>query len=500
MSVDMKKKIVIIGGGISGITAGIYALKEGFEPLILEKNDVAGGLCTAWTRKGMKIDGCIHWLTGTNPNTSLYRSWQELHAFKDQSELIYLDSWGSFRYEDTTITFYRDLDKAEAEWIKISPEDKRRIHRFFKMVKKVRSVDLPMDAPAIMLPFKVKMNFVKQLLRAFPIYFIAMISNSDKYAKKFKHPALRWALKNVQSGAGNLYSMVFSYATIANNSGGIPKGGSTTLTNNMLNYYKELGGEIRFNSEVVSFEIEKKNVVEVVLKNGDVIKGDFYISCCDANYALINLLGNQYAHAQIADRYNNPDMHPAPSCVLINYQVPADVKINIPYNFKVDYFDLGLKHIDHINMRSFNYDDSFIKNGKTVLQVLLDQDSLDFTYWQELYQNKEKYMETKANLANHVMKLIEKEIPEYNGKMAVLDVATPMTFSRYVNASRGSYMSFLFNPKKGVIASKGKLNGLKNFLLSGQYVQTPGGLPLALASGKYSIAWIKHHYKKKKNN
>ena len=51
-------------------------------------------------------------------------------------------------------------------------------------------------------------------------------------------------------------------------------------------------------------------------------------------------------------------------------------------------------------------------------------------------------------------------------------------------------MSFLFNDSKGVMLSKGKVVGLHNFLLSGQYMQTPGGLPLALAAGRFSIQWI----------
>ncbi|MBO4682950.1 MAG: FAD-dependent oxidoreductase, partial [Bacilli bacterium] len=40
-----KKKIIIVGGGISGLAAGISAIQQGFEPLILEKNPVLGGLC-----------------------------------------------------------------------------------------------------------------------------------------------------------------------------------------------------------------------------------------------------------------------------------------------------------------------------------------------------------------------------------------------------------------------------------------------------------------------
>ena len=44
----MSKKIVIIGGGIAGLSAGIYSAMNGFETEIMEMHNVAGGQCTAW--------------------------------------------------------------------------------------------------------------------------------------------------------------------------------------------------------------------------------------------------------------------------------------------------------------------------------------------------------------------------------------------------------------------------------------------------------------------
>jgi phytoene dehydrogenase-like protein len=54
------KKAVIIGGGISGMTAGILLQKAGFETEIYEKNSVPGGQCTGWKREGYTIDNCVH--------------------------------------------------------------------------------------------------------------------------------------------------------------------------------------------------------------------------------------------------------------------------------------------------------------------------------------------------------------------------------------------------------------------------------------------------------
>ena len=60
------KKIVIIGGGLSGMCAGIYALKNDFQVTIIEKNDEIGGLCTTWYMNDIMIDGCVHWITGSS--------------------------------------------------------------------------------------------------------------------------------------------------------------------------------------------------------------------------------------------------------------------------------------------------------------------------------------------------------------------------------------------------------------------------------------------------
>jgi phytoene dehydrogenase-like protein len=54
------EKIIIVGGGIAGLAAGVYALKAGFEAEIYEKNPVPGGECMGWNRKGYHIDNCIH--------------------------------------------------------------------------------------------------------------------------------------------------------------------------------------------------------------------------------------------------------------------------------------------------------------------------------------------------------------------------------------------------------------------------------------------------------
>ncbi len=69
----MAEKIIIIGAGISGLSAGCYARMNGYDAEIYEMDSKPGGLCTAWKRKGYTIDGCIHWLTAS---TNCGRRWE----------------------------------------------------------------------------------------------------------------------------------------------------------------------------------------------------------------------------------------------------------------------------------------------------------------------------------------------------------------------------------------------------------------------------------------
>merc|ERR1719163_2573687 len=43
-----KKKVAIIGGGLSGLACAKYLADSGHEPLVLEARDVLGGKVSAW--------------------------------------------------------------------------------------------------------------------------------------------------------------------------------------------------------------------------------------------------------------------------------------------------------------------------------------------------------------------------------------------------------------------------------------------------------------------
>ena len=83
----MKEKVAIIGGGVAGLSAGIYSAMNGFDTVILEMHSVAGGQCTAWDRQGYRFDYCLHWLVGTSKG-AFHDIWKETNVLNDRTEII----------------------------------------------------------------------------------------------------------------------------------------------------------------------------------------------------------------------------------------------------------------------------------------------------------------------------------------------------------------------------------------------------------------------------
>ena len=56
----MKTKVVILGGGIAGLSAAFFLRKYGVKNLIIEKNKQLGGLLDNIKIKGFTFDNFVH--------------------------------------------------------------------------------------------------------------------------------------------------------------------------------------------------------------------------------------------------------------------------------------------------------------------------------------------------------------------------------------------------------------------------------------------------------
>lgn len=491
--VEKPKKIIIIGAGISGLSSGIYGQKNGYITEIFEKNPTPGGLCTAWKRKGYLIDGCIHWMTGTKEGSSMCNMWHECGAI-EENQIIYSEDFGIVECEGTQITLWCDLKKLEDELISISPVDTKIIKKTIKMIIDFQNMPLPVEIPlSTMNLFHLAITGIS-MLPYLKSYLYASHISTEKYSKKFKSDKLRYFITHIVPGDGNLYSSLYAFGTIAVKNGGVPVGGSLTLINNMVREYERVGGIIHYNSEVKKILIDNKKATGILLNNGKIINGDYVLSACDCLEVSHNLLNNQFRISGFEKRESNYKDYPTQSCVLITYAV-NESEVNKCYGshtfeFRCNPFKVGVTNQYSIKMRNYSYDKTFSKNGKTILNVLITQSDNDYKYWALLRENYNEYLMEKNKLAKLVENKIIEKFPSLKNSIELLDVVTPCTFKRYTHAYHGAYMPFAYTSRGSMFYYNGYVKGIKNLQLSGQWAILPGGLPIAMMSGKFSIQRI----------
>jgi all-trans-retinol 13,14-reductase len=82
----MKKKCLIIGSGLGGLSCGYILAKNGYEITILEKNNQIGGCLQCFTRQGVKFETGMHFIGS---------------ADKGQASIIFITLFG-YRQRYTT--------------------------------------------------------------------------------------------------------------------------------------------------------------------------------------------------------------------------------------------------------------------------------------------------------------------------------------------------------------------------------------------------------------
>ncbi len=479
------KKVIIVGAGIAGLTAGVYARHSGFDVTIYESHTIPGGASTSWRRKGYLFEGGMHWLTGSSPEMPLNKVWREVGALDDNVKIINRDPFFTFEYKGQRVHLYRDVEKLKNELLEISPEDKDEIISLCRDVEKFGKISMPItDIKGVKVKNKVSMplSTILQMMPAMPRMAFYSKQTSKEYSERFKSPLLRLMMLNIVGPENNAAGLLFTIATLASGDGGYPEGGSLGMAGRMAKYFEALGGKIEYGKFVSKVIVENGTASGII--NGERIPADAVIVTQDTLCAIDTLFDTPICEKWAVDMRKNtiPMLN-----TFISLGVEADLS-NQPESliFALDE-PIICAGVPETEIGFFNYSSfkSYAPDGCTAVTASIGGDSYDF--WKKCKENG-TYESEKQKLADAYIKILSDKIPQIAGKIAVCDVATPLTYERYLHSFKGSWMSVMGAGKQTTYPSKPE--SINNLYFAGQRLMIPGGLPVAAETGRKAVQYL----------
>lgn len=470
----MREKIIVLGAGIAGLAAAIKLLQSGKEVTLIEKNSDVGGLCNGYFVDGYYIDNCIHWLMGTAKGNNINDLWNDIGALSEDTPIISLPTLGTFEYQGTKVTFYRDLTKAEEEWTKISPIDKKAIHKFFSAVKDVSSI-----MNVVLTNEKHNLMDLIRPLPSFTHIVKSMRESREEYSKRFKHPALQFAIKNAQTGYNNMFFFFDLYGIFSKGNADVPQGGALEMIKRIKNKFLSLGGTLLTGCEATKLVVNEGKVTSVITSKGE-IKGDIFISTIDPNYTYKMLLENKYESKLYNKLNKNIEKNTISSCFNVYFSIEGDLSnIDVPTGLNISPIKVGNTTTDFVLFRNYSYDDCFKKDNKVVGSLFVDQNQDDYNYFKSL--SSSNYKQEVNRICNELLNSLKEKYPHL--KIEYLSHFSPLDLEKWTNTSYGSIQSYSYTNKGLFYVFNGRTRGLSNLYMCGQWCRSIGGTPTALLTG-----------------
>jgi phytoene dehydrogenase-like protein len=483
----MAKKIVIIGGGVAGLSAGIYSRLNGFDTEIIEMHSVTGGQCTAWNRKGYRFDYCLHWLVGTRKGP-FNDIWKETNVLNDNVEIIDHEVHTKVIADDgREFIIYTNLDRWEKYLCELAPEDSTRIKKMCNDMRKSAFLQPFSDPPGL----RKLSNTISSMFSMMPVMILFMKygrKNCDEYFRKFgfRNETLKYFFNSIYGSRDfSALAFIMMFAWFNQKNAGYLIGGSMPMAQRMTDRYINLGGKLTKKARVSKILVESNIARGVALSDGTEISADFVISAADGHSTIFEMLEGKYLSKKISHAYENWDLFTP--IVQVSFGINRKIESDVPVEtcLMKDQLIGRTKTSQGYSIMNYCFDPTMAPEGKSVIVMRFES---PWELWKDIEAGE--YKKEKEQIERDSRTILEKRFPGITANIEVCDVATPVTDVNYTGVWKGAYEGFMPSGKNLMDNISPVIPGLKKFYMAGQWLFPGGGLPPAGQSGKWAIQYI----------
>jgi phytoene dehydrogenase-like protein len=496
----MMKKVIIIGGGMAGLSAAAYLSRRGVKVSVFERLPQVGGYTNSFKRSKYWFESSTHQLLGLNTKgyaDEIFRTLGIDHLILEKSDI--LNEFILFHQNriKKRYLFPAGMGKIKQKLMADFPHQRKNILRILKLERKITEQSLKLvslSKTLNILPVLVDAVFAlmlkdgKGLLQKLGrLRYYQLIRNIDKSFDEMitlaSDDTLRWLLTQywIYVGvpplrASSVILAIISYIFYSDGPYMI-RGGLKTLVDSMKNVIEGNGGVIHPSSEVTRIIVEQGRAVGLKTKDNRVYHGDIFISSINPSDTFIKMIGEKKLPRDYTDSIRSLNF--SKSAFQVYLGLPFDIR---DYGFPslTSFFSSSLDA--NINYRRSlngvtadtpfimtNYTNFERPNGHSSL-IILEYDN--YSRWKHL--NKKQYRLLKLETQK---KIIEKTagitgIPLEKAELVFS--ATPGTFRHHSASPEGCILASELSVDQSLNKRMASETPIENLYLTGSYVTGPG--------------------------
>lgn len=485
----MESEVIVIGAGISGLTAAALLAKRGFNVTVIDAQFKPGGSCGIFKRKDVIFEQGAAMIygfgkRGFNPHRFVF------NALEEPIDIIKHEHLYCINFKGNRIIFYEDMNKFTDELGRIFPKEKENFEKFYgdleDLYLKVIAEQPTFTTPDVVTKEQGLMQ-LKSHPKAYMKFLGFMNKNTESLLKKyFKTPEVfdffdkltsTYCYTNVYETPAVLSSVMF----VDNHFGGsyYPAGSTLNLVGKLEKVIEQNNGEMIYNKKVKKILIDDNKVIGVKLDDNQIIKSKIVINSGNVWNLYNNLIDENLCKK--SRKWANSLIPTYPSLVLFAL---VEDKVIPDDTLPIEMLISDSKKIDEgeITVYILSKDDYTLcpRGYHTVMAI-----GPSFKTWPSSskdYHNVD-YLDKKHIEKDRMLQSLEKRFPGFINSLSYVELSTPTTLEKLVMKEKGA----VAGPKQQLgqhmmkrLKTRGDVEGLYN---CGESTVMGTGTPAVTVSG-----------------
>ncbi len=482
--------VVVIGAGISGLTAAALLARRDLSVCILEEQPRAGGYLQGFSRGGFHFDPAVQWLNGMGPRGMAGRLLEHIGA--DRPECPELEAFQRYRGESFDYLLDSDPDRMRDAMVADFPAERDGINRLFDDARELgRRMELLHNrarAMESMSPWTKMVRGLGMLGWYLGVRRHLRPGLEEGLARYVADPAFARIYIAEEKLASAMMPVAWAYA---GDLYGAPRGGSVALVNWLIDHARACGAELHLGEPVEQLLLDGQRVTGARCASGLSVAARHVIYAADVWRLYTELLPPEASSDKLRAKLQAADLSYSNLTLFLGLDCdPATLGLgteqvlltrdDVP---RAEQMASGPDRAALTVCAPSLRDDSLAPAGKGTVVIHCPAWLEDHERWGagEGLARGRAYRQVKQEQAQVVLDRVEQGLcPGLAAHVELMEIATPLTYQRYTRNRGGAVIAARATDANIKARLAHYETPVKGLLLAGHWAEYSGGVPMAI--------------------